>query len=235
MRLKGRLLSVAEMVPPSRCVVDVGTDHGKLPVWLVKRGIAESAIVTDISAASLKKAEALIRAHGLEDMIEARVGDGLSVIHPGEADTVIIAGMGGVLIRDILKSAPQVTSTVKTFVLQPMKSQGLLRKWLVDNGYAIVDESLAREKDKFYEVMVVQQGKQHIHHDVYYDIGYMLIKKQHPLLKEFIEYKMAKTAAIIEQLESRGTPDSKKELEEFKRKLEDYKGVYLWLTRCNRW
>lgn len=235
MRLKGRLLSVAEMVPPSRCVVDVGTDHGKLPVWLVKRGIAESAIVTDISAASLKKAEALIRAHGLEDMIEARVGDGLSVIHPGEADTVIIAGVGGVLIRDILKSAPQVTSTVKTFVLQPMKSQGLLRKWLVDNGYAIVDESLAREKDKFYEVMVVQQGKQHIHHDVYYDIGYMLIKKQHPLLKEFIEYKMAKTAAIIEQLESRGTPDSKKELEEFKRKLEDYKGVYLWLTRCNRW
>lgn len=235
MRLKGRLLSVAEMVPPSRCVVDVGTDHGKLPVWLVKRGIAESAIVTDISAASLKKAEALIRAHGLEDMIEARVGDGLSVIHPGEADTVIIAGMGGVLIRDILKSAPQVTSTVKTFVLQPMKSQGLLRKWLVDNGYAIVDESLAREKDKFYEVMVVQQGKQHIHHDVYYDIGYMLIKKQHPLLKEFIEYKMAKTAAIIEQLESRGTPDSKKELEEFKRKLEDYKGVYLWLTRCNKW
>lgn len=235
MRLKGRLLSVAEMVPPSRCVVDVGTDHGRLPVWLVKRGIAESAIVTDISAASLKKAEALIRAHGLEDMIEARVGDGLSVIHPGEADTVIIAGMGGVLIRDILKSAPQVTSTVKTFVLQPMKSQGLLRKWLVDNGYAIVDESLAREKDKFYEVMVVQQGKQHIHHDVYYDIGYMLIKKQHPLLKEFIEYKMAKTAAIIEQLESRGTPDSKKELEEFKRKLEDYKGVYLWLTRCNRW
>lgn len=235
MRLKGRLLSVAEMVPPSRCVVDVGTDHGKLPVWLVKRGIAESAIVTDISAASLKKAEALIRAHGLEDMIEARVGDGLSVIHPGEADTVIIAGVGGVLIRDILKSAPQVTSTVKTFVLQPMKSQGLLRKWLVDNGYAIVDESLAREKDKFYEVMVVQQGKQHIHHDVYYDIGYMLIKKQHPLLKEFIEYKMAKTAAIIEQLESRGTPDSKKELEEFKRKLEDYKGVYLWLTRCNKW
>lgn len=235
MRLKGRLLSVAEMVPPSRCVVDVGTDHGRLPVWLVKRGIAESAIVTDISAASLKKAEALIRAHGLEDMIEARVGDGLSVIHPGEADTVIIAGVGGVLIRDILKSAPQVTSTVKTFVLQPMKSQGLLRKWLVDNGYAIVDESLTREKDKFYEVMVAQQGKQHIPHDVYYDIGYMLIKKQHPLLKEFIEYKMAKTAAIIEQLESRGTPDSKKELEEFKRKLEDYKGVYLWLTRCNRW
>ena len=83
MRLKGRLLSIAEMVPPSRCVVDVGTDHGRLPVWLVKRGIAERAIVTDISAASLKKAEALIKNHGLEGVIEPRVGDGLSVICPG--------------------------------------------------------------------------------------------------------------------------------------------------------
>lgn len=234
MRLKGRLLSVAEMVPPSKCIVDVGTDHGRLPVWLVKRGIAERAIVTDISAASLKKAEALIKAHGLESLIEPRVGDGLSVVYPGEADTVVISGMGGLLIRDILENAPQVTASVKTFVLQPMRNQGLLRKWLVNSGYAIVDESLVREKDKFYEVIVAQHGKQHIPRDVYYDIGYMLIQKKDPLLKEFIEYKMAKTAAIIEQLESKGTPCSKKGIDDLKRKLEDYREVYQWVTRCDR-
>lgn len=234
MRLKGRLLSVAEMVPRSKCVVDVGTDHGRLPVWLVKSGIAERAIVTDISAASLKKAEALIKAHGLESKIEPRVGDGLSVVYPGEADTVIVAGMGGLLIRDILKNAPHVTASVKTFVLQPMRAQGLLRKWLADNGYTIVDESLVREKDKFYEVIVARHGRQHIPKDVYYDIGYMLIQKKDPLLKEFIEYKMAKTAAIIEQLESKGTPYSKKGIDGLKRKLEDYREVYQWVTRCDR-
>ena len=234
MRLKGRLLSIAEMVPPSRCVVDVGTDHGRLPVWLVKRGIAEKAVVTDISAASLKKAEALIKNHGLEGVIEPRVGDGLSVICPGEADTVVISGMGGLLIRDILEGAPQVTAGVETFVLQPMKSQSFLRKWLTDSGYAIVDESLVREKGRFYEIMVVRHGKQHIPGDVYYDIGYVLVKKQHPLLKEFIEHKMARTAAIIEQLESRQALRSEKELDELKRKLQDYKEVYRWVTRCDR-
>ncbi|MCM8899812.1 class I SAM-dependent methyltransferase [Caldicoprobacter algeriensis] len=232
--MKGRLLSVAEMVPRSKCIVDVGTDHGRLPVWLVKSGIAERAIVTDISAASLKKAEALIKTHGLENIIEPRVGDGLSVIHPGEADTVVMSGMGGLLIRDILESAPQVTASVKTFVLQPMRSQSLLRKWLADNGYAIVDESLVREKDKFYEVIVARHGRQHIPKDVYYDIGYVLIKKHDPLLKEFIEHKMAKTAAIIEQLESQGTAECQKELDEFKRKLEDYREVYQWVTRYDR-
>lgn len=234
MQLKGRLLKVAEMVPLSKCVVDVGTDHGRLPVWLVKRGVTERAIVTDISAASLKKAEVLIKAHGLEDVIESRVGDGLSVIRPGEADTVVVSGMGGLLIRDILGSAPQVTASVKTFVLQPMKSQGLLRKWLVGSGYAIVDESLVREKDKFYEVIVARHGKQHVPKDVYYDIGYMLIQKRDPLLKEFIEYKIAKVSAIIEQWESQGAPHSKKELDELKRKLEDYREVYQWVTRYDR-
>lgn len=234
MRLKDRLLSVARMVPPSKCVADVGADHGRLPVWLVKNDIVERAIVTDISAASLKKAEALIKEYGLEDKIETRVGDGLSVIHPGEVDTVVMAGMGGLLIRDILSRAPQVAASVETFVLQPMKGQSLLRRWLVDNGYMMVDESLARENGKFYEVIVARHGRQYIPEDVYYDIGYMLIKKRDPLLKEFIEHKMAKAAAIIQQLETQGMPDSKKALDEFKRKLESYKEVYLWVTRYDR-
>jgi tRNA (adenine22-N1)-methyltransferase len=143
------------------------------------------------------------------------------------------------LIENILKNALHVTAGVKTFVLQPMTAQSLLRKWLIDNGYAIVNESLVRERNRFYEVIVAEHGVQRISKEVYYDIGCMLIKKRDPLLKEFIEHKIAKTEVIITQLEAQmmeyqGTSNTNKTLEQFKRKLQNYREVYEWIIRCSR-
>ena len=176
--LKGRLLAIAKEVPPSKCIADIGTDHGLVPVWLIENGIVQKAIITDISSKSLAKAEGLIKQRGLESKIEARTGDGLKPIKPGEVDTVIMAGMGGMLIRNILTDAPCVAEKVKRFVLQPMTAQSALRKWLVENGYAIVDETLVREDSRFYEIIVATHGSQRIYNEVYYDIGYMLIKRK---------------------------------------------------------
>ena len=97
--LKGRLLAIANAVPPSRAIADIGTDHGLVPVWLVTNGIAQKAIITDISPGSLAKAESLIKQEGLADKIEPRLGDGLLPVKPGEVDTIVIAGMGGMLIK----------------------------------------------------------------------------------------------------------------------------------------
>jgi len=229
--LKGRLLAIAKAVPPSSCIGDIGTDHGLVPVWLVANGIAKKAIITDISSKSLAKAESLVEREGLADNIEPRLGDGLNPIKPGEVDTIIIAGMGGMLIRNILADAPCVTAKAKTFVLQPMTAQSMLRKWLINNGYAIVDETLVREGNRFYEIITAEHGRQQIPDEVYYDIGHVLIEKRDPLLKEFIRYKIAKTADIVLQLERQNTEKSNRAAEKFRRRLSRYKEVYRWVLQ----
>ena len=234
MIIKGRLKAIVHMVPSSKCVLDVGTDHGFVPVYLVKEGITEKAIVTDISAASLNKARALIKKEGLEDKIECRLGDGFGIIQPGEADTAILAGMGGLLIRNILKDSLNVAESIKTFLLQPMSAQDLLRRWLVEHGYTIIDETLVREDGRFYEIILAVHGKQPKLKEIYYNIGYMLIKKMDPLLEEFIMYKMAKTTEIIEHLENQKTLRARKAAKRFKQRLTEYKEVYEWAIRCNR-
>src|SRR5690606_27298947 len=109
--------------------------------------------------------------------------------------------------------------------------QSLLRKWLVENGYAIVDEALAREGNRFYEIITVTHGTQHVLEDVYYEIGYMLIKKKDPLLMDFIQHKIDKTVAIISHLEGQNTESSNETAKAFRRKLSQYKEVYRWLLR----
>ncbi|MFA7164139.1 MAG: class I SAM-dependent methyltransferase, partial [Eubacteriales bacterium] len=95
MKIKRRLKAIANMVEPTKVIADIGTDHGYIPAYLVEKGIVDRGIAADVSRGSLAKAQDLIRAMGLEDRIETRLGDGLSVLKVGEANTIVIAGMGG--------------------------------------------------------------------------------------------------------------------------------------------
>jgi tRNA (adenine22-N1)-methyltransferase len=228
MILEGRLKAIADAVPRCRTAADVGTDHGYIPLYLIQNNRVDYVIAADISSGSLSKAEMLIRQHGLADCMEARLGSGLSVLTPGEADTIIIAGMGGLLIRDILEQGEEAARTASVLVLQPMIAQEELRRWLVCSGYTIVDEDLALEGRKIYEILVVSPGRKAEKPDkeIYYDIGWKLIEKQHPLLGEFIRRKIQASEKILAQLEigrSDSAQDRKRELEE---KLRQYKEVY---------
>lgn len=198
--LDNRLKKIFDLCPPCKTVADIGCDHGHLPAELIKRGKAERAVAGDISRPSLLKAERFARLCGLSDRIDTRVGSGLDVLLPGEADTVIIAGMGGLLICEILKSAYEKIDK-EFFILQPMTGVSELREFLVTEGFCITDEEMAEEGGKLYNIICAKSGKTE---DYDTEFGSHLLNKRHPLLKKQTELKKDKLEQILAQIEKSG-------------------------------
>src|SRR5699024_2997163 len=132
MRLSNRLKTIGKLVPQNSIVADIGTDHGYIPAYLIKNKISKKVIGTDISKESLDKIIQYVKNLNYENYIDSRLGNGLEVIKPYEVDTVIIAGMGGVLISDILDKDKEVTDSISNFILQPMIGAEELRKYLIE-------------------------------------------------------------------------------------------------------
>lgn len=157
MELSPRLMSIARKVPKGARLVDVGTDHGRLPVWLLLRGQISSAIAADLRKGPLDRARETARQYGQTARISFRLCDGLAGIKADEVDTIAIAGMGGETIAAILAEAPW-TRQGKRLLLQPMTGAPKLRQWLQLYGYAILHEEIAREGDKLYSIWTVEGG-----------------------------------------------------------------------------
>ena len=151
--LPPRLKAIADMVIAKHTVADIGTDHGILPIYLIRNRNLAKVIATDVNEDPLRKAGKLIQRHQLAHRIELRLGDGLKILEPGEADSIIIAGMGGRLIRDIIKASPDVAEKAEQMILQPIQSASSLRKYLLTHGYLIKHEQLVKEKHRFYEII----------------------------------------------------------------------------------
>jgi len=158
MKLSERLLKIAELVHDCSTLADIGTDHGYIPVYCVREGLCKKAIACDINEGPLKSAEENISRYGLGEKIDTRISDGLKELDTNEADTIIIAGMGGFLIRDILIAGADKISADTRLILQPMVAAAELREFLCANGYEIITEKLAREDDKFYNIILAKKG-----------------------------------------------------------------------------
>ncbi len=194
MQLDERLAAIAAFVPHGTAVADIGGDHAYLAATLVMDGIAPRAVVGDLSAGACAAARRTVRTQRLTQQIDVRQGDGLSVLVPGEAESIVIAGMGGALIAEILAGAPVVLTRVQTLVLQPMNGAAKLRRWLYAHGWDIVDETLARTGGRLYEIIRAERGAAEMPDDVLLHIGVRLFAKRDPLLREHIEAKIAKLA-----------------------------------------
>ena len=158
MMLTERLEKIAGCIECST-LADIGTDHGYIPIYAVKNGKCERAIACDVNNGPLNSADENIATYGLSDKIETRLSDGLEALGVGEADTVVIAGMGGFLIRDILERGADRITDDTVLLLQPMVAVAELREHLYKNGYNIFGELLAREGGKFYNILCVKRGK----------------------------------------------------------------------------
>ena len=146
MRISKRLYKITEKVAQGETVADIGTDHGYVPMLLIRSGISSYAIMSDISEGSLSKAKETFRMCGIDaDDNCFRLGDGLSTIAHGEVDAVIIAGLGGFTIINILSSDPDKSHSFHKLILQPRKHSGHLRYYLHTNGWDVIDEDLAPE------------------------------------------------------------------------------------------
>ncbi len=153
--LSPRLQVIFDLVPTWAKVCDVGTDHAYLPIALSKSGKAKSIIACDINESPLKKAKENIE-NSKETNIDLRLGDGLSPVKENEANTVIIAGMGGEVIRHILSSCDWIKNPDLLLLLQPMTSAELLRSFLIDNFFEIQKEIPVSDASKLYSVMAVR-------------------------------------------------------------------------------
>lgn len=185
-----RLLCVASFVEKCATVADVGTDHAYIPVWLVQQKIAERAIAMDINKGPIMRAEENIEKFALETKISTRLSNGMEKLMPGEADTVVIAGMGGMLINEILDGAKHLYSSVHRYILQPMTAVEETRKYLQQNGFLIENEKLARENEKIYCVLSVVRGTMKTEEEIGYYVGRKLIENRDPLLLAYLDGKI---------------------------------------------
>lgn len=214
--LSPRLSAIASLVPKGARVVDVGTDHGYVPVWLVKHQAAATVIATDIKPGPLEKAVMSARRAGVEDRIKFLLCDGLSDCPPEEADTVIIAGMGGETIINILREAPWTRCGGRRLILQPMTKPELLRQWLSDNGYSILGERLVKDAGVIYAIIVASEGRQTpLTEAELYTGGWELICDD-PLFEEYLELLASKTARAIEGLRQSRKGEDAPRLEKLK-------------------
>ncbi len=168
-QLQPRLQTIALLVPEGARLTDVGTDHGYLPLWLLREGRIASAIATDIGALPLEHARRSAELAGVA--LELRKCDGLSAVMPEETDCVVIAGMGGETIIHILSAAPW-TKNGTTLLLQSMTKAELLRQWLQENGYCICGEQLVLDKGIIYPIMTVRGGTMEPLTPEQYQIGF---------------------------------------------------------------
>lgn len=213
MELSDRLQAIADLVGRNSIVADIGTDHGYIPIYLIENSISKKVIAADISRGSLDKAVENIDDAGLEDRISTRLGNGLDVIREFEVDTVIIAGMGGILIRDILDENLKKTNSISNLILQPNIAADELRRYLVDNSYEIVDERLVRDGKKYYEIIHARKGIRDIKEDRFYQVGDRLIENKDPLLRDFIEHRMDLNTSILKTLEKSNGESIKERME----------------------
>ncbi|SHJ79653.1 tRNA (adenine(22)-N(1))-methyltransferase [Paramaledivibacter caminithermalis] len=225
MKLTPRLKIIADLVPKGNVVADIGTDHAYLPVYLIKNNIANKVIAIDINAGPLDNAKKNIKRYNLQNNIETRIGSGLQPIRPNEIDAAIIAGMGGLLVIDILEQSKDVLETIDTLILQPMVAQDEVRKWLHKNNFKIDNEKLAKEGNKLYEIMVVSKGEMYIQDSIYYEIGIKLIDNKDPYLCQFIDEKLKKYYDILKNVEEQKTLKAKEKLLECQTKIKKLKEV----------
>jgi len=186
--LSPRLQAVSDFVSAGDIVADIGTDHGYLPAYLLQHHISPKVFASDIREGPLSSAKKTAAELSLSEGIQFALADGLQGIEPLSVNTVIIAGMGGETIADILNDAPWVSSPGVKLILQPQTKVEVLVKWLDEHEFSIRDICLVRDAGRFYVVMMVLHGNVRLHH-TYAEcvIDRLLLEKRDPLLPEYLE------------------------------------------------
>ncbi|NLL77535.1 MAG: SAM-dependent methyltransferase [Clostridiales bacterium] len=210
--LSDRMSAVAHMVTKGNAVCDVGCDHGFISIYLVKTGICPKAIAMDVRKGPLEAARKHVEDYALTDYIETRLSDGVTSLLPGEADTLICAGMGGKLMKRILEEGREKVRSMKEFILQPQSELQGMREYLREQGYLITDENMILEDGKYYSVIKVQPttgdiGQEElpvVSRQVDDKYGPVLLKRKNPILLGFLIKERALCEEILRDLEKSG-------------------------------
>jgi tRNA (adenine22-N1)-methyltransferase len=185
------LSAIAAELPRSGTVADVGTDHGMLSVYAALSGLR--VVATDISAASLEKAKRLAAEYGVSDAVSFRIGDGLSVVKDGEADAVVISGMGGREIIDIINGRD-----FPLYILSAQRDEPLLRKYLTSACRTVSVDKTVKCSGRFYNLIVSARGaERELSED---EISFGKYFKSDPVFKERAAAELKRLKALYSSL-----------------------------------
>ena len=221
--LSERLLKAAQLVPTCDTFLDVGTDHAYLPVYLIKKGICKKAIASDLRKGPLESARRTAESFGVLQYTDLRLGSGFETVTPGEANAAVVAGMGGILISELINSSLNTVRQIKTLILQPMTAVYELRKFLYENNFIIKDEILVKEDSKLYHIISTESGTPPRQTESELFMGKKLFDSENPHLAEYMMRQLVKIKKQIDGLEKSKNPDSFKILNEKKKLLVEIK------------
>ena len=222
LELSERLRIVADFVTQKR-VADIGTDHAYVPIYLHKKGIAQKIIACDVKKKPLEKAQQNIMLH--HAAVETRLGNGLQPLQPYEVDTVILSGMGGMLMIELLEQSRKVTNSLKELVLCPHLDVPAVRKYLHQIGYCIAEEKMIQESNIFYTILRAEKGKE-IYNKTEYLFGKKLLEKKDSVLKQFLCKEKERLEKIEKQL---------KNTEKAQQRLHEIVEQKKWIEEAEQW
>ena len=222
-KLSPRLLKVSELVS-GKTVADIGTDHGKLLIYLLKKNKIEFGIGSDVAEGPASACRKNISLYGLSEKAEIRVGDGLVTINKNEVESIVIAGMGGELMLKILSDNLNVAKSAKEIIVQPMTNIGRLLEGLNSLELKVSEAHLVPEKDKLYQIFKLEKGKNKNLKPIDCVICPEHLKRKSKYFAELLKRELKKYRVQKEGILSGGNADEKtiSELDEIIKELEKY-------------
>lgn len=203
MALSKRLQHVADMVRSGGVVADIGCDHGFTSIYLVEHHKAKRAIAMDINEGPLERAWEHIQLAGLEEQIDIRLSDGLEKLSLEEADTILISGMGGALIKKILFRQKEIAIHSKELVLSPQSEIYLVRKAIHELGFQIQKEEMVFDQGKFYVIMRGVPGREQYDTELEYRYGKYLIEKRDSVFLDYLLMRRNQVEKVIQGMQGK--------------------------------
>lgn len=208
--LSKRMEAVVNMVSPqSFTIADIGCDHAYVSIALIKRRISDKVIAMDVRKGPLEIAAKNISAYGENDTITLRLSDGLEKLFPGEADEIIIAGMGGLLIKSILEKGASILSCEAkrpALILQPQSDIDEVRKFLYQHAYHIVREDMLIDEGKYYTVLRAEPGASEVSFsEAEWLYGKYLLEHKNSVLHEYLLKEKQTLTDILSCLKRQNT------------------------------
>ena len=222
---KLRLEEIINLVEDNSIVADIGTDHGIVPYELIKSNKAKKVIASDISEKSLDKLREKLDYLDEPEKIILNVSDGLDNLNEYQVDTIIISGMGGNLIVDILNKNIEVAKSANCLILGANNSLSVLRKFLHDNSFEIIEEVDLFENDKYYQIIKIKVGKQLFSNDYEYEFGKFLIDNKSENLKQYIKQQIENKKTILSNISEKDSDNVKNAIDNINIEIKELEKV----------
>lgn len=200
MKISKRLQAVANLIAPSGSMADIGSDHAMLPLYLLEKRLVSRVVIGELLPAPFKRAQLAVAGSEYAEAAKVLQGDGLTILDPGEVDTVVIAGLGGENIVHILARDVPHSRSFSSYILQPMSRIAIVRRFCAARGWPIKAEKLVYEKQRFFVILKIETGSSPYKlSDLQAETG-LHLKLEAPLYRQFLQYKKNKFSRILDNL-----------------------------------